>query len=509
MERATLKSRLKQLRDHLLVNLIERDTPVRLVFLAALAGEHVLLVGPPGTAKSEIARRLRHVFREAGFVERLVTRHTTPEELLGPFSVKGLEEDRYVRLVRGYLPSATFAFVDQIFQANSAVLNSLLTLIHEREFEVGLQRVRIPLLSIIGAGTDLPEDDDLRALNDRFLLRCYVPRLSEEGFDRLLGMPDAPVTPPEEALRLSREEVRRLQEAAVKVVVPDEIRSLLKGLRRFLADKDIEVSDRRWRKILYLLQVSAYTDGRDTVSVWDGWLLQHCVWQSPEQRDLVFDWYQKHLGANTSVDPVRFARLVAAWEKTYEEEKNSTWQARDRSGRLYYRDFLGKPTTESKGIRHKHNENGDPLYLLPADQRNRSNDGKGYTASDLMKFFGYHHYYARSDEFNAYLANEENWLMEEVPFEPIVEPTRYSRKHMQRRQRETEQLLKQADAMLATVDREIAELEALIEGHLWISPGFTAIAQRNLLETRETVEDLKRRVQAIYDGFGSLPKLPD
>ncbi len=505
----SLRVRLRELRDRLSVNLIERDTPVRLLLLAALAGEHLLLLGPPGTAKSEIARRLRLAFRDAGFVEKLVTRHTSPEELLGPLSIKALEEDRYVRQVRGYLPSASIAFVDQIFRANSAVLNTLLTLVNEREFEVGTQRVRVPLLCLIGASTELPEGEELRALNDRFLLRCHLPRLSEEGFDKLLELPDTPTPMPPDALRLTRDEVRELQAEARKVQVPGEVRTLLKGLRRHLADKEIEVSDRRWRKIQFLLQVSAWTDGRDSVSIWDGWLLQHCTWETPEQRDIIFDWYQKHLGADTSVDPVRLARLVAAWEKTYEEERTSTWQARDRAGKLYYRDFVGKPVTASKGTRHKHNEDGEALYLLPPDQRNRSNDGKGYTESDLMQFFGYHYYFARGDEFKTYLADEGNWLMEEVSFEPIVEPARYSRKHVASRCREVAQLLEQADNMLATIDQEISELEALIDGHLWISPGFTPIAQRNLLETRETLEGLKERIQGILEGFAALPKLSE
>ncbi len=509
METPNLKLRLQELRDRLAINLVERETPVRLLLLAALAGEHVLFIGPPGTAKSELARRLRTAFRDASFVERLLTRHSTPEELLGPLSVKALEEDRFVRQVRGYLPSASIAFVDQIFQANSAVLNSLLTLINEREFEMGVQRVRVPLICLVGASTDLPEGDELRALNDRFLLRCYLPRLSDEGFARLLDLPEERPAPPPEPLRLTREEVRRIQAEARKVQVPDEVRTLLKGLRRYLEEKEVEVSDRRWHRIRSLLQVSAYTNGREAVSIWDAWLLQHCVWQTPDQREMVFEWYQKHLGADTSVDPVRFSRLVSAWEKTYEDERDSTWQARDRAGKLYYRDFLGKPTTESKGTRHKHNEDGEPLYLLPPDQRNRSNDGKGYTVSELMQFFGYHYYFARGDEFKAYLANEDNWLMEEVNFEPIVEPARYSRKHIEARCEETAQLLEQADSMLATIDAEISELEILIEGHLWISPGFTPIAQRNLLETREAVEDLKRRIQAIHEGFAALPKLTE
>jgi MoxR-like ATPase len=124
-------------------NLLERDVPVRVLLLAALAGEHVLLIGPPGTAKSELARRLHRVFAGAKYFERLLTRFSVPEELFGPLSLKALEFDRYERLVDGFLPTAQVAFLDEVFKANSAILNALLTLLNEREFDNGSGRAKV------------------------------------------------------------------------------------------------------------------------------------------------------------------------------------------------------------------------------------------------------------------------------------------------------------------------------------------------------------------------------
>ena len=126
--------KLRAVRDTLTEGLVERDVAVRLGLLAALAGEHMLMLGPPGTAKSLIARRLHLAFNSSTYFERLLTRFTVPEELFGPLSIKGLEEDRYERLTDAYLPTASIAFLDEIFRANSAILNALLSLLNDRTY---------------------------------------------------------------------------------------------------------------------------------------------------------------------------------------------------------------------------------------------------------------------------------------------------------------------------------------------------------------------------------------
>ena len=151
---------LQQLRIDMGKAFPERKQVIDGSLCSILAGEHVLLLGPPGTAKSALVRAIAQAFSGAYF-ERLLTKFSTPEELFGPISLKALEEDRFARVIQGKLPEAEFAFVDEIFKANSAILNSLLSLINERVFHNDGAPIRCPLVTLFGASNELPEGKEL------------------------------------------------------------------------------------------------------------------------------------------------------------------------------------------------------------------------------------------------------------------------------------------------------------------------------------------------------------
>jgi MoxR-like ATPase len=325
---AALQERLRQAIEDLTGGLIERDTEVRLLLLAALSQEHVLYLGPPGTAKSELGRRLSKLCGGAYF-ERLLTRFSVPEELFGPLSMHALENDEYIRQVQGYLPTADVAFIDEIFKANSAILNTLLTILNERLFDNGATRTRVPLLCLVGASNELPESEELDALYDRFLIRRQVSQVSPAGLMDMLspnkkgrwqagslshpGMPmsesDVEDQPRPEPMLTTEdfETTRSLAEQHVEVSA--EILNIVADLRQYLQEKcepPVYVSDRRLVKSVALLQVAAYSSGRTYVTPKDCMLLQHVLWQRPEESEKIYEWLLKALTQDEGMQQMQY-----------------------------------------------------------------------------------------------------------------------------------------------------------------------------------------------------------
>lgn len=497
-----LRERLRTLRDHLLTDLIERDTPLRLALLAALAGEHLLLLGPPGTAKSELARRLRFAFRDADYFERLLTRFTVPEELFGPLSIKALEDDRYQRQLAGYLPASSIAFLDEIFKANSAILNSLLTLLNEREFDNGTQRIKTPLICVIGASNELPSGEEVHALYDRFLLRCHVGRVSDEGFTRLIELRGAFKPAPDLSLRLSLDDLTRIRNEALLVKVPADVVALLKALRQHCQAQIIDVSERRWRKALFMLQVAAYTDGRNEVSQWDCWLLQHCLWEKPEQRDTLFDWYKTRVGA-VAGSPDRFAKIATTWERAVEEDRRRYGHVCNEQGQPLYIAHDGTHVAAAKGKIHRKNKNGELLYIAPANYTNRTdNNGDGYTADELRTIFEH-----RGRAFDEKLLhNPQYWHMADGKHEPVLEAARYPEAYVKTRVEQASVVQTDLSHYLSSLDKQLASLQKWMESHLWISPGFAPVALQALQTLRTAHGQLNDRLLKVIEGFKALPR---
>lgn len=302
-----LARRLQDGARQLEAQFLGKEEIVRLLFVSALAGEHLVMVGPPGTAKSALLRAFASII-EARYFDYLLTRFTEPNEIFGPVDIQAFREGHYKRRLDGMLPEAEVVFLDEIFKANSAILNSLLTLLNARRFTHGNMSVRVPLISLYAASNEVPTDEALSALFDRFLLRVRVDYLDSYHFRGLLqkgidlearGMnPDATSLTPV----VSAHELRQLQRDFGGLLrFSEDFLATFKGLVFQIRSEGVGLSDRRIVKLLKLFAASAVFDGREQVNDSDFFVLRH-VWNTPEQEEILQEivgpvldqWYEHH-----------------------------------------------------------------------------------------------------------------------------------------------------------------------------------------------------------------------
>src|SRR4051794_11581715 len=257
--------------DEIKRRFVGRDEVIDLIALAVVAGEHLFLYGPPGTAKSALIRQFAGAVRGQYF-EYMLTRFSEPNEIFGPIDLVRLREGTVATVTTGMLPEAEFVFLDELFNANSAILNNLLTVLNERVYRRGAETHRLPLLSLFSASNHLPDDDALRALFDRFLLRCHVKNLKRDAMPSLLragwglerAVPLEATVQAEDLAALSA----RIPLVDLSAVSEPYTEAVFK-----VRDLGIAFSDRRAVKVLRLVAASALLCGRDQPEATDLWVL--------------------------------------------------------------------------------------------------------------------------------------------------------------------------------------------------------------------------------------------
>ena len=302
------KNRIKELLLQLGERVYEKDHVIALALLSAIAGESIFLLGPPGVAKSMVARRLKLAFRGASAFEYLMSRFSTPDEIFGPVSISKLkDEDTYERIVEGYLPTADVVFLDEIWKAGPAIQNALLTVINEKIYRNGQFSIHVPLKGLIAASNELPAiGQGLEALWDRFLLRVMVTGVQDMGeFDRMIASTDESEPLIDETLSIGNEEyavwMNEFQQVRIHYSIFEVIHILKERIEQYnqriqndgSAQAVLYVSDRRWKKIVKLLRASAYLNGRDTIGLSDCLIISHCLWNEVEQMDEVSEMVQE------------------------------------------------------------------------------------------------------------------------------------------------------------------------------------------------------------------------
>ena len=380
----------------------EKETEISLSLLAALAGESIILLGPPGVAKSMVARQLKNAFRDAHSFEYLMSRFSTPDEIFGPVSIQKLKtSDTYERAVDGYLPTADVVFLDEIWKAGPAIQNTLLTVINEKIFRNGNREMHLPLKLLVAASNELPaKGEGLEALWDRFVIRIESrPIKMEKNFRAMLLEVKSSLEVKSEERRvkkqsstaegkvnstdlfedtISDEQIgadvsispaeyaewsQAIDKIGVKEEVLDAISRIRKALRAVNVDeaaerRNIYVSDRRWKNIVRLLRTSAFMQDREEVDICDLLPIYHCLWQEPEERDAIRSIVIRSLFAPFADKLVEMKKALAEDIQYHRVRKNPD------DGR----DYEGEIESLSDGLTSLERQLGDNLFVSADDK---------------------------------------------------------------------------------------------------------------------------------------------
>lgn len=389
--------RFKQLLGEMNRGIYEKETEISLSLLAALAGESIILLGPPGVAKSMVARQLKTAFRGAQSFEYLMSRFSTPDEIFGPVSIQKLKtSDTYERAVEGYLPTADVVFLDEIWKAGPAIQNTLLTVINEKIFRNGNREMHLPLKLLVAASNELPaKGEGLEALWDRFVIRIESrPIKLEKNFRAMLLESHADFADNADFsdLKITAEEyaewAEKICKIGVKGEVLDAISAIRKSLRAVNVDeaaerRNIYVSDRRWKNTIRLLRTSAFMQDREEVDICDLLPIYHCLWQEPEERDAIRNIVIRALFSPFADKLVEMKNALAEDIKYHRVRRNP------EDGR----DYEGEIENLSDGLNSLERQLGENLFASADDKAEISAYLRdfykelAFTRQDTMKLY--------------------------------------------------------------------------------------------------------------------------
>lgn len=499
-----INEKLKRLGEHLEAGLVARRDHCRMLLLAAVSGENVLLFGPPGTAKSLLARRLRDCFDgDMRYFECLLTKFSMPEEVFGPISLKGLEQDVFRRVCDRYMPGAGIAFVDETFKANSAILNSMLTILNEREFDTGNERIKVPLRCVVGASNEMPKEAELEALYDRFVVRMRVDRLADDAQLKAFLVGGADYKAPPAELRLTARDLEEVDRRARTLPVDEAVFGLLVDLRRWCLGVGIKMSDRRLGKLKRLLQVAAATSGRESATLSETWVLRHCAWDdfASYQMAKLSEWLDARIDKQQH-DLAALRALVSAEGQSYSAKAHI--QAKDKSGKPLYLDFDNKETTESGregyAFTDKDDNNGR-LYSKDEICRKllkKFDAAKDHYGHDIIKVN--QDYIHLTKYFGSHYEGKERL----APYTPKLLDGIYSIEQRERFKAGPVSLIRKLKAKRGEIEGQTQEIQRALGDSPWtpesFQEGHLAGLRSNLYEIDKHVKEL----EGIVDGYDKL-----
>lgn len=383
-----LTTRIQRILNSLNKDIHEREEVIAVSFLAALADQNIFLLGPPGTAKSLISRRLSNAFDSESYFEYLMQRFSTPEEVFGPVSISELKKDNYIRKTDGFLPKADFAFLDEIWKSSPAILNTLLTVINEKVFRNGVNIEKVPLKVLISASNETPPlNQGLEALYDRFLVRMFVPPMkSKDVFNELMqSKPTLSNLDIDNNIKITHEEWENWAKEKDEIKLSTETLNIIHDIRKSFEERkdelNIYVSDRRWQRASMLLKAAAYFCGREETNIVDALLLRHCLWTDEKNRNDVVEIVEEAVlnsGFDTEHD---LKALDISKEKLNEEIEEELFNSTD-----IYETFTLDDGNEY--FKYHYEQRDEDIYILA---ENMKSEEKFYAVDKSGNNNGYYY----------------------------------------------------------------------------------------------------------------------
>ncbi len=512
-----IREKIKNILDFVAKGVYEKDEVIRLALLTSLAGESIFLLGPPGVAKSLIARRLKYAFRDGKSFEYLMNKFSTPDEIFGPVSIKKLkDEDKYERLTDKYLPGANIVFLDEIWKAGPAIQNALLTILNEKIYRNGEQEVQVNIRGIISASNEVPyHGEGVDALWDRFLVRYFIKEIknSNNFLKMITATEDVYGDEVPEEVKITDEDYLTWSKAIDKIELPPEVLNTIQLIKHKLAEfnesqasaeNKIEVFDRRWKKIVRLMRTSAFLNGREKVDLMDCFLIAHCLWGRPEQMDRVMDLVSETIRKHGYTLALNLQTLKQEL-KDFEEE---VYQETKIQNKVFKNELISveKDYYEVLDIKQYF----DGFLIKKADFAKLNRD-------ENVSVSLYDENQALTNRLNAKLSTEENSI-------EIFYNSKTTRYPLKTQKAETTEvilkkphpvILKYWDERIETLQKYILEQKAKLnqespdelnhlQENLFVHPNLSQIVEANMKDVIKTLDTLELRVEKLAFYYQSL-----